>query len=192
MSDATIIDSVTGVTLIQEQISTVIIDSVIGKVFIEKETPTIVISGGNQGPQGIQGIPGPSGSSPLISRTNSDSADISKGTPVYAWSATEVRRARTDTEDTALVIGLVSEDLLLSGAAGYFQLDGRFAATISEWEVVTGMVGGLVEGQDYFLDPVYVGKLTTTPPESIGYLTYIGYALSATELYLDIDSPIRL
>ena len=52
---------------------------------------------------------------------------------------------------------------------------------------------GLTAGADYFLDPATAGKLTTTPPSTVGqFNVYVGRAKSSTDMHLDIRFAIAL
>lgn len=128
-----------------------------------------------------------------MARNNEDFVDFLIGTPVFAYSATGVRRAVANESSSAWkVLGLATGPVL-AGSNGLFQGEGKLTATVAEWEALTGNVGGLVANKTYFLDPVLVGKITLVPPTADGeYVCRIGVAYSPTELYIDIGLCIKL
>lgn len=122
------------------------------------------------------------------------SASLSFGMPVYASAADTVKRAQANSKATAKLVGVVYDPTIASGANGNIAQSGVIVGTTAQWDaVVTGQTGGLTFNSVYFLDPTNVGKLTTTPPTTVGQCnTVVGVALSPTELELEITLPILL
>lgn len=72
------------------------------------------------------------------------------------------------------------------------QTTGVLAGTVAQWERALRMVGGLVPNVNYYLDTIK-GQITLSAPRDPGlYLTYVGRALSTTELSIKIERPITL
>ena len=66
-----------------------------------------------------------------------------------------------------------------------------FAAAI--WDAVTGQSGGLTVGATYWVRDATLGFLTATRPTTGGHFaTQVGFAISATQLQLQLSSPITL
>ena len=127
------------------------------------------------------------------SRNNNTGGSLVIGTPVYTSSATEITEAQADAQSTIRVAGLVADTAIANLATGLVAVDGVLVATTGEWDVVTGDTGGLTPGANYFLDAAAAGKLTATPPSSGGeFVVRVGHALSATELEIEVQQPIKL
>ncbi|WP_407529458.1 hypothetical protein [Methylobacterium oryzisoli] len=148
-------------------------------------------------PQVLQ--PGDSLSAPtnapsLRSAINGESsAALPFGTPVYASSGTQVKRAQANAKATAKVAGLVYDASIAAGASGSVAQGGILVGTTAQWDAVAGTTGGLAVGAYYFLDAANPGKLTATPPTTAGQVNVcIGSALSSTELEVDVELPILL
>ena len=127
--------------------------------------------------------------------TNGESsAALVIGTPVYATAADAVKRAQANAKTTSQLAGLGYDATIAAAAVGNIISAGILVATTAQWDaVVTGETGGLAFGTRYFLDPANVGKLTATPPTTVGQCnTLVGIALSTTELELNIQAPILL
>ena len=114
------------------------------------------------------------------------------GQVVYGISAGSVGHARSDQDDKKDVVGFVCDDSIASmGGFGKIQTSGLMKGSVAQWEVATGLVGGLVPNKRYFLD-VVAGQLTFTPNMESGYLCPIGRALTTTNFLIDIERPVRL
>ncbi|WP_242095412.1 hypothetical protein [Sphingomonas sp. CROZ-RG-20F-R02-07] len=121
------------------------------------------------------------------------SAAVVIGAPVYASAADTVKRAQANAKATCRVAGLGLDPSIAASAAGNMITGGVLVATTAQWDAVAGTTGGLTFGTYYFVDPANPGKLTATPPTTVGQVvTMIGLAISATELELDIQPPILL
>jgi len=131
----------------------------------------------------------------IRSVTNGESATaLVIGMPVYASAADAVKRAQANAKTTSLLAGLVYDVSIAAGAAGNIAQSGILVATAAQWDaVVTGESGGLTFNTNYFLDPANVGKLTATPPTTVGQCnTLVGRAISTTELEILLNQPILL
>lgn len=129
----------------------------------------------------------------LLTRTNSNAGAIVIGQPVYADSGTTVDLAQADAQGTIRVVGLVADASIANAASGGILVDGVLTATTGEWDAVTGEVGGLTAGANYFLDAANPGELTQTAPTATGeFVVRVGHALSTTELEIEIQQPIKL
>lgn len=123
---------------------------------------------------------------------NSFPTAIAKATPVVL-GLNGFSPARANSISTSFVAGLVAVDSVNPNVSGLIQADGLFQATVNQWNVITGLSGGLVPGQSYYLSPNPAGKITTLPPGETGlFLTRLGYAISPTQLRLMIEPPIGL
>lgn len=124
---------------------------------------------------------------------NSSNEDMVFGQAVYSTQGIYVDLANAASITKKTVIGLIIDDLVVSqSGAGRVQSTSTLTGTVAQWEVATGMVGGLVKGMEYFLDTVS-GRVTPFPPDAENqYLCPLGYALSTTQLNIRIDRPIKL
>lgn len=119
-----------------------------------------------------------------------------RGTPIFSFTPGDADMAMGNFVGRQ-VIGLnATSGPLGENVIGDFMIDGSLICTGPEWQVLTDMPGGLVRGHKYFLDLVIPGKLRlhvdafSAPRGS--YLVCVGYAVTATELKLEIQPPIRL
>ncbi len=125
--------------------------------------------------------------------TNGGGSSAPIGTPVYLSAADTFQNGRANAFATAKVHGVVADTSIAAAASGQVATDGIVTATTGQWDTITGQVGGLTAGADYFLDAATAGKLTTTPPTTVGQVNaYVGRAKSTTDLHLDIRFPILL
>lgn len=129
----------------------------------------------------------------LTTKTNGNAGAIVLGQPVYADSPDNVDLARANTLATKEVIGLVNDISINPAEAGSIALDGNLVATTAQWDIVTGQVGGLTTGLQYYLSPTTAGMLTfTVPVTTTEFIVPIGVALSTTELALSFNPTILL
>lgn len=126
--------------------------------------------------------------------TNGESStSLVFGMPVYSSASDTVKRAQASAKATSRVSGLVYDATIATSASGNIAQSGVMVGTTTQWDAVAGTTGGLTFNSLYFLDPSNPGKLTSTPPNTVGQcLTLIGLAISATELNLQINQPILL
>jgi hypothetical protein len=126
--------------------------------------------------------------------TNGESsAAVVIGAPVYASAADTVKKAKADAKATSKLVGLGLDASIAAAATGNIITGGILVATTAQWDAVAGTTGGLAFNTEYFLDPANAGKITSTPPTTVGQcLVLVGIALSTTELELQIAQPILL
>jgi hypothetical protein len=159
---------------------------------------TLLVIGSDGLPQQLQ-----AGDRPVVAISANDirnytngesSAAIAIGAPVYASAAGTVKLAKANAKATSGVVGLGYDVTTAFGATGNIQCSGVMIATTGQWDsVITGGSGGLTFNTLYFLDPAAFGKLTATPPTTVGYCNVlIGRAISTTELALALGQPILL
>ncbi len=127
---------------------------------------------------------------------NISGVPMPRGTPIFSFTPGDADMAMGNFVGRQ-VIGLnATSGPLGENVIGDFMIDGSLICTGPEWQVLTDMPGGLVRGHKYFLDLVIPGKLklqvdTGNAPRG-SYLVCVGYAVTATELKLEIQPPIRL
>lgn len=143
-------------------------------------------------------VPGSSGGTypELDSYQNVDAVTMQYGQPVYSPGAGQVKLAQGVTS-MRKVIGLCADaGGLLAGGSGNFLVSGSLVATSTQWQVVTGMAGGLVPGSKYYLSMSSPGQLltifSTTGAPTGSYLVPVGYAVSQTEFVFEPTTPIRV
>lgn len=128
----------------------------------------------------------------VINRTNNTGAALPIGSPVFTSSATEITGAQADAQGTIRVTGLLAE-AIADTASGDVAIDGILTLTTGEWDAITGETGGLTPNANYFLDAATLANLTQTAPTTVGeFVVRVGHALSATELEIEVQQPIKL
>jgi len=186
--------NVDGILVQQGEVSTAVLYSGI---------PTLVGGGigsngatgatGAAGQAGATGATGASGTASLVSKTNAGLDGMWKGTAVYLFSNTSVKKALANNDDKKRVLGLVNENWLDPGASGQILTDGVMTMLSSEWLYVVADIEGFVGDQYYYLSPLLDGKITRVPPSSAGeFVCPIGYSISATQLLVRIDLTVAL
>jgi hypothetical protein len=129
----------------------------------------------------------------VISKTNGSGGAIVIGTPVTVKANSDVDKAQANALGTIQVVGLVRDVSIAAAASGLVQTGGVLAATTGQWDAVAGTTGGLTPGSVYYLDAATAGKITATAPTTGGqFVVKIGTALSATELMIELEAPIKL
>jgi len=155
-----------------------------------------LVLGANGKPQQIQSgdtINVPSAQTNVVQAQNAEAGAIVIGAPVYMFAAGQVKKGQANAAGTANLLGLVYDVSISNGATGGIATDGVLTATTTQWDAVAGTTGGLTFGTTYFLDPTTSGKITSTPPTTVGQLVVaIGVALSTTDLLIDIETEILL
>jgi hypothetical protein len=144
--------------------------------------------GGGVGPPGPPGPPGPGGgiSESLI---NEDGVAVLVCAPVYSSSAGKFKQARANAVGTSQAIGLVIDvPSVANTVAGNVQTSGTVTKTTAQWDAVTGDVGGLVQGSQYWVSAATKGKLVRDPaPSASGnFDVLIGEALDTVRLLLQL------
>ena len=158
----------------------------------------VLVIGADGLPQQLQSadrIVVPISANDIRNYTNGESsAAIVICAPVYSSAADTVKLAKANAKATSGVIGLGYDSTTAFGALGNIQCDGVLVATTGQWDaVITGGSGGLTFNSLYFLDPAAFGKLTVTPPVTVGQCNVlIGRGLSTTEMQLLLRDPILL
>jgi hypothetical protein len=116
-----------------------------------------------------------------------------KGTAVYLFDNTSVKKAQANNDDKKRVLGLVYESVLGVGASGQILTDGIITMLPSEWLYVVADLEGFVGDQYYYLSSLQEGKITRAPPSLAGeFVCPIGYSISATQLLVRIDLTVAL
>ncbi|MHC4355558.1 MAG: hypothetical protein ACYS0H_22895, partial [Planctomycetota bacterium] len=87
----------------------------------------------------------------LFNRTNNNAGAITIGQAVYVDGAGTVDLAQADAAATTKVLGLVADVSIAAAASGGITTDGVLTATTGQWDAVTGQVGGLTAGSQYWL-----------------------------------------
>jgi len=119
-----------------------------------------------------------------------DDTTIPKGTPVYSFANGSFKRARANSVTSIKVIGLAFETINAS-TSGKIQTDGILTATTSEWDIITGSSGGLIQNSLYYLNEMLAGGLKNTAPTS-GYIVPVGTAISSTQLKINLFNSVLL
>lgn len=125
-----------------------------------------------------------------VTKTNNTGGALVIGSPVYVSGGNAIP-AQADAQSTIRVAGLVSDISVADGDPTEVLTDGVLEATTGQWDAVTGQVGGLTEGADYFLDEANPAQMKTTAPTT-GFIVRLGHALSSTEFEIEIQQPIKL
>lgn len=125
----------------------------------------------------------------LPTAVNANIGTVIAGSPIYHTTTTgSIDLARANAIGTTDCCGLVVANIG-TGASGQYQDSGSLTLTTTQWDSVTGQTGGLTIGSTYFLDSTLAGKMTTTPPSSVGEFTQvIGKAVSTTEFHIKIGT----
>ena len=128
--------------------------------------------------------------------TNTDGTQLLRGMAVYSPSPGACGAALGDInrrKPIGFYTGLTPLD---SGNSGPVLVNGGLDMSTADWELVTGMVGGLLRGQRYYLDFDSPGQIRAQVDVSSrvtpSWLVPIGYAVSATEMRLEIGPSIRV
>lgn len=127
----------------------------------------------------------------LITRNNNEVVAMLAGDIVYL-TGVNAQLAQADAQSTVRVAGIV-----VTGAAAAspvdIQTEGIVTLPTGDWDAAWGTTGGLTAGTDYFLSAAIAGDGTATAPTAGGeFVVRVGYALSTTELELQIGQPIKL
>ncbi len=163
--------------------------NVVKSQIVEKEIH--VISEGQVGPAGTPGPMGPQGPSgtgyaPTSSLLNTSGAMLPTVCPVSINADGSISPA--DAATKYKVMGFVATDPIPNNTYGLVQTDGQIDALTTDWDVVTGSVGGLIKGARYFLSTT-PGRITNLPDIS-NNVASVGRASSTTRLVIDIEPPI--
>jgi hypothetical protein len=126
-----------------------------------------------------------------VPKNNDTGNTIPIGTPVIASSGNAIL-AQANAQSTIRVAGLAAETAN-DNTSFEVLADGILTASMGEWDVITGETGGLSEGLDYFLSEETAGELSVIAPDEQGeFVVRVGFALSPTEMEVEIGQPIKL
>jgi hypothetical protein len=131
-----------------------------------------------------------SGSNTVTIASSASPGDIVLGSPLtLSGLGFGARLAQGDTQAHASVVGLaLTANADVGGAEVTYQYQGIVTLTVAQWQAVTVGGAGLVAGNAYFLSSATAGLITNSVPLS-DQLALIGYALSTTELQLQLSFP---
>lgn len=129
----------------------------------------------------------------VISKQNAEVDGIIAGTLVYNFNGTQMKRAKANSDLTKTVLGIVINSLISPDSSGLVQTEGIVSLITTEWDAVTGDVGGLSPGAVYFLSDTDDGFLTLNAPDITNrYVCRVGMAINSTDLLVNIEPPIKL
>ncbi len=135
----------------------------------------------------LSGNTGDGESSELLSAIFDSNAEL--GMPLYVSGSGTVDLADASNAATAIVAGLSAEQVD-AAATGFFKSYGTLSRV--DWSDVLDTGSVLVPGSQYFLATT-PGKLTLTPPASIGESVVIcGLALTEQLLSVSVEPPMLL
>lgn len=176
MKNAVVIRQAQGEAFVTRGDCAVITKAAAPCVRLVSDNGSAVILAGQRGAQGEQGPIGPAGGSALAMIT---AQALSGERIVYAVDASTVNYAScSDIAHFSQVLGL-TETAAASGASVNVRRSGEF--TFEGWSWIQG--------------PVFLGEngaLTQTVPSTARFSLAIGFAMSATTLFIDIGTPIIL
>ena len=127
--------------------------------------------------------------------TNGESSDaILPGSPVYMTSAGAMKNALANALESSIVFGVcVNTSSVAVGAPLSVQSTGFVVLTTGQWAAISGQVGGLTPGRNYYLSVTTAGfVISTSTSASAKYSTLIGEAQTATKLKLSIEPSTYL
>jgi len=131
----------------------------------------------------------------LYSKLNADNIALMKGMPVYiaVGDETDMFAAISNVAASSRVLGLVVDTTVPVQMVGAVVSKGLVEQPVEAWADLTGYIGGLIAGRDYFVRADMKGGLTSTPPTARGqFVTRVGKAVSSTVLDVNIEPPIQL
>ena len=114
---------------------------------------------------------------------------IKIGYPIYIKASGHLDPARANAQATTGAVGVSISDAAAAATCKYLT-EGK--VTRSDWTEVAG-VTSLTPGVLYYLSPTTAGRITSTAPTTTGqFVVVIGRATSATELDIEIATPVLL
>ena len=133
----------------------------------------------------------------IVSATSGENSTLMIGQPVYSYqNGLIVMRAQGNNITTKSVWGLIADASVPPRAVCNVMLGGVLTATVQEWNAATGFGGGLVMDAPYYLSTSSPGRITPFGPPSIPgenlWAIQIGYAISSTQLKVEIQQSIKL
>jgi len=154
--------------------------------------PLVMVDGQVQQLQAGDTVDSPISELVKFTMTNANAGALVCGTPVYVSSADHIDKGRADSISTSELIGLMLSASTASGGNGIVVCDGVLTLTTTEWNAIVG-TAGLVTASVYYLDPTTAGKMTTTAPTTPGqWIVRVGYAISLTQMNIELQPPIQL
>jgi hypothetical protein len=176
-----------------------------GTAVVYSGLPTFVVDSGGAGSNGATGATGAAGSTgatgatgasgttEFVSKQNVELDGMYKGTVVYLFDNTRIKRALANNDDRKRVLGLVADSTIPSFGSGNIMTSGVFTMLLSEWAPVVEDSEGFVGDQYYYLSPLLDGKITRVAPLASGqFVCPIGYSVSATSLLIRIGQTVAL
>lgn len=120
----------------------------------------------------------------VINMTNGEGGSTAHtiGQVVYISAAGTVKLAKANAIGTSDAIALVKDTSIADGASGYYITNGYL-----------GGLSGLTPGARYYLSSATAGAITVTAPTANpNCVVPLGFALSTTEFWIDIEEAILL
>lgn len=152
---------------------------------VVSDTELIVVEVGVQGPVGPPGPPGTPGHSAQTDDT------LLAGSAVYVTGTGTWRLADASGLPGARFAG-ISQAAVVATFAAVVNTVGPIALTTTQWDAVTGQVGGLTPGAQYWLSTT-AGQISTASPAAQGeFSVQVGKALNTTTLDITPRYPIKL
>jgi hypothetical protein len=135
-------------------------------------------------------VPAPTGTAGanvfLVTKTNSDSVELPKGTPVYMKLDGTI--ARTSNDITLLnFLGFVYDTAIVAGGVGNIVTQG--VIVLSDWTSLIEDGLPLEEGMNYYVSSL--GKISKIAP-ILGYSKRVGLASSGLELVITLMPTVKL
>jgi len=127
---------------------------------------------------------------PIVGATTDHPTGFPAGTPVFQSLSADntVLPAQANAALTCRTIGL-AEHPGIAGQRVLTKENGPLTLTIAQWDEVTGGSGGLVRGEPYFVSDVREGGIQLGAPFSPNLVQQVGFATSATTLFIQIFPP---
>lgn len=155
--------------------------------------PLVLVNGKLQQLQASDTIVVATSNTDVQSLTNGEATPITVGMCVYISAAATVKKALANAAATANAFGMVYDVSITNAAIGQIATFGLVNATTTAWDAVTGQTGGLTQGADYYMDPTTAGKITSTPPSTVGqYVVNLGTAQDTQNLQFNPQIEILL
>lgn len=135
----------------------------------------------------------PVSSSIEVTLNNSNPSAINKCQVLYSDGPGTVDLARANSINTAHVVGFCAQNGITQNSPAIIHMEGILEATTEEWTAVVEENSTISGGVVYYLSPTTAGKITDTPPSTVGQMVVrVGIAISTTLFRVMIEPPIRL
>jgi hypothetical protein len=135
---------------------------------------------------------GSGGGGSKITLLNGGGATAEPGAPVYSSASGAFELAQANDAVTTYVLGLAAA-AIGDGSSGNIITSGPLTLTTTQWDAITGQVGGLTFNTQYWVSPTTAGVLTDVAPNTPGsgdFDALVGIAVSTTTLLIGIAPPI--